>query len=57
MACGGSYDVLDLTLKRCKKFGHAHSNDERKITISFILHFILDFRIWDGLCHQLLISS
>ena len=34
-------------LRRCKKFGHAHSdeNDERKITLSLILHFILDFKI------------
>ena len=32
-------------LRRCKKFGHAHSNDERKMTLSLILHFILDFRI------------
>ena len=28
-------------LRRCTKFGQAHSNDERKITLSLILHFIL----------------
>ena len=30
-------------LRRCTKFGQAHSNDVRKITRSWILHFILDF--------------
>ena len=32
-------------LRRCAKFGRAHSNDERKITLWLILHFIWDFRI------------
>ena len=32
-------------LRRCTKFGQAHSNDEPKITLSLILHFIKDFRI------------
>ena len=32
-------------LSRCTKFGQSHSNDERKITLSLILHFILDFWI------------
>ena len=32
-------------LGRCTKFGQANSNDERKITLSLILHFIWDFRI------------
>ena len=35
-------------LRRCTKFGQfgqAHSKDERKIALSFILHFLLDFRI------------
>ena len=32
-------------LERCAKFGQANSNDERKITLSLILHFIWDFRI------------
>ena len=32
-------------LRRFIKFGQAHSNDERKITLSLNLHFILDFRI------------
>ena len=32
-------------LRRCTKFGQAHSNDERKITLPLILHFILDFWI------------
>ena len=32
-------------LRWCTKFGQAHSNDEQKITLSLILHFILDFRI------------
>ena len=27
------------------KFGEAHSNDERKITLSLNLHFIWDFQI------------
>ena len=27
-------------LGRCTKFGQANSNDERKITLSLILHFI-----------------
>ena len=27
------------------KFDQAHSKDERKITLSLILHFIWDFRI------------
>ena len=35
-------------LKRCTKFGQAHSNDERKMTLSLILHFILDFWIQYG---------
>ena len=26
---------------RCTKFGRAHSNDVQKITLSWILHFIL----------------
>ena len=32
-------------LRRFIKFDQAHSNDERKITLSLILHFIWDFRI------------
>ena len=32
-------------LGRCMKFDEANSNDERKITLSLILHFIWDFRI------------
>ena len=32
-------------LRRFIKFGQAHSNDERKITLSLNLHFIWDFRI------------
>ena len=32
-------------LRRCTKFGQANSNDERKITLLLILHFIWDFRI------------
>ena len=32
-------------LRRCTKFGQAYSNNEQKITLSLILHFILDFRI------------
>ena len=32
-------------LGRCTKFGQVNSNDERKITLSLILHFIWDFRI------------
>ena len=32
-------------LRRFVKFGQAHSNDERKITLSLNLHFIWDFRI------------
>ena len=32
-------------LKRYTKFGQAHSNDERKIALSLILSFILDFQI------------
>ena len=32
-------------LRRCAKVGQAHSNDERKITPSLILHFIWDFQI------------
>ena len=32
-------------LQRYTKFGQANSNDERKITLSLILHFIWDFRI------------
>ena len=32
-------------LRRCTKFGQTHLNDEQKITLSLILHFILDFRI------------
>ena len=27
-------------LRRCAKFGQAHSNNERKTTLSLILHFI-----------------
>ena len=30
-------------LRRCTKFGQAHKNDELKITLSLILHFILAF--------------
>ena len=33
------------SLRRFLKFGQAHSNDERKITLSLNLHFIWDFRI------------
>ena len=32
-------------LGRYTKFGQANSNDERKITLSLVLHFIWDFRI------------
>ena len=32
-------------LRRFIKFGQAHSNDERKITLSLNLYFIWDFRI------------
>ena len=32
-------------LRRFIKCGQAHSNDERKITLSLNLHFIWDFRI------------
>ena len=32
-------------LGRCAKFGEASSNDEQKITLSLILHFIRDFWI------------
>ena len=32
-------------LRRSTKFRQTHSNDERKITLSLILHFIWDFRI------------
>ena len=32
-------------LRRCTKFGQANSNNERKITLSLILHFIWDFQI------------
>ena len=32
-------------LRRCTKFGQAHLNDEHKITLSLMLHFILDFQI------------
>ena len=32
-------------LRRCKKFGEARSSNERKITLSLILHFIWDFWI------------
>ena len=32
-------------LRKFIKFGQAHSNDERKITLSLNLHFIWDFRI------------
>ena len=32
-------------LRRCTKFGRARSNNERKITLLLILHFIWDFRI------------
>ena len=32
-------------LRRCTKFGQVHSNDEQKVAISLILHFLLDFRI------------
>ena len=32
-------------LRRFIEFGEAHSNDERKITLSLNLHFILYFRI------------
>ena len=35
------------------KFGQAHSNNERKITFSLILHFILDLWIYYGWRHQL----
>ena len=35
-------------LRRCAKFGQAHSNDKRKITLLLILHFILDFQIKYG---------
>ena len=30
------------SLRRCTKFGQPHSNDERKITLLLILHFIED---------------
>ena len=33
-------------LRRCTKFDQAHLNDKRKITISLILNFILDFGIF-----------
>ena len=36
---------LKSGLRRCTKFGQAHSNDEQKITLSLILYFIWDFRI------------
>ena len=32
-------------LRSFTKFGQAHSNDERKITLSLNLHFIWHFRI------------
>ena len=32
-------------LRSCTKFDQAHSKDERKVALSLILHFILDFRI------------
>ena len=32
-------------LGMCTKFGQANSNDEPKITLSLILHFIWDFWI------------
>ena len=32
-------------LRKCTKFGQTHSNDVRKITLLWILHFILDFWI------------
>ena len=32
-------------LRRFTKFDQAHSNDERKITLSLNLHFIWDFQI------------
>ena len=32
-------------LRRCTKFGQLYSNDERKVTLSLILHFIWDLRI------------
>ena len=32
-------------LRKFIKFGQAYSNDERKITLSLNLHFILDFPI------------
>ena len=32
-------------LRRCTKFGQAHLNDERKIRLQMILHFIWNFRI------------
>ena len=32
-------------LRRFTKFGQAHSNDERKITLSLNLYFIWDFQI------------
>ena len=31
--------------RKCTKFRQAHSSDKRKITLSLILRFILDFRI------------
>ena len=33
------------SLRRSTKFDQAHSIDKRKVTLSLILHFILDFRI------------
>ena len=32
-------------LRRFTKFGHAHSNDEQKVTLPLNLHFIWDFPI------------
>ena len=32
-------------LIRCTKFGRAHSNDEQKIALSLVLHFISNIRI------------
>ena len=37
--------LSESSLRRCTKFGQVHSNDERKRTLSLILHFILDFWI------------
>ena len=37
--------LSERSLRRCTNFGQAHPNDEQKIRLSLILHFILDFRI------------